>query len=162
MFEDNKPAEDDSKNSDELEVAFETEDTSYEVEELEAEEQEVEVEAEVEAEAEAEELTDVEPEVRSEVVDMLETATITPMGEVKVSALRYSTIRKNSASVAALQLQLAVCGYSVVRADFSGWFHDNTREAVSQWQADQGLDVTGTCTYEDMEFLFHGAEVKLI
>lgn len=123
---------------------------SEELEELVEELEETAVDAE-----EVEELVELVEELKESTVDV-------PAVEVKVSALTYSATRKNSASVAALQSQLAVCGYSVVRADLSGWFHDNTREAVSQWQADQGLDVSGTCTYGDMEFLFHGAEVKLI
>lgn len=81
---------------------------------------------------------------------------------LKVSACVYSSMRKNSASVAVLQKRLSDVGYGFVRADLKGWFHDNTRAALARWQSDNGLDATGVCDFEDMQYLFDGTDVVLV
>lgn len=81
---------------------------------------------------------------------------------VSIAALKYSAARRNSMSVAQLQTRLADCNYGGVRADFRGWYHDSTRKAVSDWQKDNGLEVTGACTADDMAYLFDGTDIVLV
>lgn len=88
----------------------------------------------------------------------IDTDTVT----VSITALTYRAGRRNSMSVAVLQDRLADCNYSGVRADFRGWYHDHTRAAVEAWQRDNGLEVTGACTADDMAYLFDGTDIVIV
>lgn len=82
--------------------------------------------------------------------------------EVSVTALTYSSRRRNSGSVAVLQDRLAALDYAPVRSDLRGWFHDGTKKALESWQKDSGLEVTGVCSQKDAEALFAGQNVELV
>ena len=131
----------------------------------------------------AEEVLPVEEDL--EVVEISEVAEAEPAAELAVAAVVipesvevevvaepaaqvlnlavcvYSAKRKNSVTVALLQDRLAACNYSEVRADLRGWFHDNTAKALSRWQKENGLEVTGVVDAEEMAFLFDGTDVVI-
>ena len=88
----------------------------------------------------------------------IDTNTVT----VSIAALLYRAGRRNSLSVAVLQDRLADCNYGGVRADFRGWYHTHTRKAVEDWQRDNGLEVTGACTADDMAYLFDGTDIVIV
>lgn len=113
----------------------------------------VEVEPEPEPEPEPEDVPEPEPVAQ-------DIGAVSAEGQsVNLSELVYRPIRRNSQSVAVLQSRLSALGYDVVRADLRGWFHDNTYNAVREWQEDNKLDVTGALSEDDAVLLFLGTEV---
>lgn len=78
---------------------------------------------------------------------------------ISLSALAYSPRRRNSHSVSVLQDRLAELGQKGVRADLRGWFHDNTKAALADWQAEKGMEATGECSEADAKALFAGTKV---
>lgn len=155
MVEDNKPAEDEGKNSGELEAVVEIQETlrddrgRFVVEEPKPE---VKVEEPKPAPKPEKPAPKAKPEVK---VD-------SDAVEVSLSALAYSQRKRRSLSVGLLQDRLAVLGYASAKSDLRGWFHDGTKAAIEKWQKDNGLDVTGACSSEDAEFLFDGGTVKFV
>lgn len=145
----------DEDNTPEAEVEFEVEAEVIEV----VAEPEPEVEVEVVAEPEPEPEVLAEPEVEEDPVKNPEESFEV---SVKVSALTFSPRRRNSESVAMLQRRLSDLGYAAARSDLRGWFHENTRKALEEWQADNGAEVTGICDLDEMRYLFDGAEVTVI
>lgn len=105
-----------------------------------------------------------EPVIEVDVVAVVEEPVVEQASgvAVKLSALVYSPKRKNSESVAVLQKRLSDVGYAGARADLRGWFHDNTRAALTKWQTEHDLEVTGTCEFEDMRYLFDGTDVEIL
>jgi peptidoglycan hydrolase-like protein with peptidoglycan-binding domain len=147
MVEDKKPAEDDGKNSGELEAVVEVEEVRDDRGRFVVEDKKPEVKVE-----EPKPAPKAKPEVK------VNNAAV----QVSVSALAYSQRKRKSLSVGLLQDRLAVLGYASARSDLRGWFHDGTKAAVEKWQKDNGLDATGACSLEDAEFLFDGEAVKFI
>jgi peptidoglycan hydrolase-like protein with peptidoglycan-binding domain len=147
MVEDKKPAEDDGKNSGELEAVVEVEEVRDDRGRFVVEDKKPEVKVE-----EPKPAPKAKPEVK------VNNAAV----QVSVSALAYSQRKRKSLSVGLLQDRLAVLGYASARSDLRGWFHDGTKAAVEKWQKDNGLDATGACSLEDAEFLFDEGTVKFV
>jgi peptidoglycan hydrolase-like protein with peptidoglycan-binding domain len=147
MVEDKKPAEDDGKNSGELEAVVEVEEVRDDRGRFVVEDKKPEVKVE-----EPKPAPKAKPEVK------VNNAAV----QVSVSALAYSQRKRKSLSVGLLQDRLAVLGYASARSDLRGWFHDGTKSAVEKWQKDNGLDATGACSLEDAEFLFDEGTVKFV
>ena len=78
---------------------------------------------------------------------------------VSVSALVYRPIMGNSQSVAVMQARLSELGFAAARGDIRGWFYNNTRKAVSEWQAENKRDVTGAVSADDARVMFLGTKV---
>ncbi len=74
--------------------------------------------------------------------------------DVVLAALTYPGVNKNSASVRRVQYQLYHAGYADVTADQDGHYAEGTFNAVSKFQATQGLDVTGILDRTTLEKLF--------
>lgn len=135
-------------------------------------EAEFEVAVEPEVEAEFEEVPVKTPKRSKSAAVEVEVDAIPPVAEetepvpggpvIHMRALVYSATRKNSGSVAVLQGRLSDVGYAAARGDLKGWFHDHTRAALIKWQTENGLEVTGTCEFEDMRFLFDGTSVEIL
>jgi hypothetical protein len=154
MVEDKKPAEDDGKNSGELEAVVEVEEVRDDRGRFAVEEKKPEVKVEEPKPAPKPDIPapKAKPEVKVNSAEV----------QVSVSALAYSQRKRKSLSVGLLQDRLAVLGYASARSDLRGWFHDGTKSAVEKWQKENGLDVTGACSLEEAEFLFDGEAVKFI
>ena len=63
---------------------------------------------------------------------------------------------RKSLTVHHVQRRLADIGYTVVNADKDGWYGDMTKLAVSQFQADNGLEGDGMMNAVTFEDLFAG------
>jgi hypothetical protein len=156
MLEEEMPAEDDGKNSDEFEV-----DTAADVLDRDGLGRFVVEEPEV---AEVVEVVEDKPKAAQKPAKSQKPAKAASDNAVKVSvaALVYSPRKRNSLSVVALQDRLTELNYAGARSDFRGWYHDGTRRALQEWQKDSDLEVTGECSLLDAEFLFDGTEVELV
>ncbi len=74
--------------------------------------------------------------------------------DVVLAALTYPGTNKNSASVRRVQYQLFHVGYADVTADQDGHYSEGTFNAVSKFQAANGLDSTGVLNLTTLEKLF--------
>lgn len=82
--------------------------------------------------------------------------------EIAISALTYQANSRNSASVRVLQDRLAELGHGSVRQDRQGWLSDGTVEALREFQAEAGLDVTGEADSETVEAVMKGTKAKIV
>lgn len=74
--------------------------------------------------------------------------------EVLVSKCLYKAVERKSLSVHHLQRRLAECGHRVVLKDRDGWLADNTVKGLRDFQAAQGLKVTGDADLATLQALF--------
>lgn len=76
---------------------------------------------------------------------------------VSLSSLMFRKSRRNSASVAAVQDRLVALGYGAARSDLRGWFHEGTRQAVAEFQKNEGLGtVAGEVDSDTLDALLSG------
>jgi 3-oxoacyl-ACP reductase-like protein len=85
------------------------------------------------------------------------------IGDVTVSmaALVYHARSRNSASVAAVQDRLNELGHADARGDIRGWLSDGTVKALSDFQREIGLSVTGKADRDTVEALMKGTGAKI-
>jgi hypothetical protein len=77
--------------------------------------------------------------------------------EVLLSSCVYKNIKhRKSLSVHHVQRRLKEWGYRKAYSDIDGFYGDFTKQAVSMFQKDQGLTVTGLMNAETMKRLFEG------
>lgn len=91
-----------------------------------------------------------------------EVGSTTLAGEaVKLSKLVYKANSRNSASVIAVKTRLIELGYNQAANGRIGWIDDYTVEALKQFQADIGLEVSGIFTRPTVEALLVGTELAV-
>ena len=77
--------------------------------------------------------------------------------EVLLAACIYKNPRaRKSLSIHHLQRRLAALGYAEAYADKDGWYGDLTKNAVTAFQTDNGLEVTGLADAETLHAIFDG------
>lgn len=74
---------------------------------------------------------------------------------VLTSAIVFkNAYNRKSLSVHHVQRRLTELGYADANADRDGWYGDLTRMAITAYQRDNGLDVSGDATIETLTHLF--------
>lgn len=83
--------------------------------------------------------------------------------DIVLSALRYPSPTKNSASVRRVQWKLYHAGHPSVSADVDGHYGAGTFQAVRDFQSDAGLPATGVIDMDTLKALFAGdSAVRLV
>lgn len=76
---------------------------------------------------------------------------------VFLSRLVFESKRtRNSLSVKHLQRRLVELGFDQAGADKAGWYSDQTKDAVANFQAKHGLDSTGEADEKTVKAIFRG------
>lgn len=80
---------------------------------------------------------------------------------VRLSAIDFGSLARNSASVAAVQVRLIECGYYDAGSDKRGDIGDGTCKALCAFQADKGIE--GDCNSAPViEALFDRTTIKVL
>lgn len=74
--------------------------------------------------------------------------------EVLVRKLVFKGAERKSLSVHHLQRRLAECGYKAALTDRDGWLTDGTVQALTEFQLDNQLPVTGKADPDALRVLF--------